>query len=67
MGGEEGEGEWGEDGGVTHRVQGPGAEGSDASREGLGESTYTQRADVSNRAPQQQLVAEGNDPQTTRK
>lgn len=42
MGGEEGEGEWGEDGGLTHRVQGPGAEGSDASREGLGESTYTQ-------------------------
>lgn len=27
----------------------------------------TYRADVSNRAPQQQLVAEGNDPQTTRK
>lgn len=33
------EGEWGEGGGVTHRVQGPGAEESDASREGLGEST----------------------------
>lgn len=27
----------------------------------------TYRADVSNRAPQQQLVADGNDPQTTRK
>lgn len=37
--GEEGEGVWGESGGVTHRVQGPGAEESDASREGLGEST----------------------------
>ncbi len=33
------EGDWGEGGGVTHRVQGPGAEESDASREGLGEST----------------------------
>lgn len=32
-------GGWGEGGGVTHRVQGPGAEESDASREGLGEST----------------------------
>lgn len=42
MGGEEGEVAWGEGGGVTHRVQGPGAEESDASREGLGESTYTQ-------------------------
>lgn len=43
VGREEGEkGVWGEGGGVTHRVQGPGAEGSDASREGLGESTYTQ-------------------------
>ncbi len=28
------EGDWGEGGGVTHRVQGPGAEESDASREG---------------------------------
>lgn len=38
--GEEREGERGEEGGgVTHRVQGPGAEESDASREGLGEST----------------------------
>lgn len=35
-------GERGEDGGVTHRVQGPGEEESDASREGLVESTYTQ-------------------------
>lgn len=43
VGGEEGEeGVSGEGAGVTHRVQGPGAEGSDASREGLGESTYTQ-------------------------
>lgn len=37
--GEVGEGERGEGGGVTHRVQGPGGEESDASREGLGEST----------------------------
>lgn len=34
-----GEGERGEEGGVTHRVQGPGGEESDASREGLVEST----------------------------
>lgn len=38
-GGEEREGEWGKGGGVTHRVQGPGAGESDASREGLVEST----------------------------
>ena len=38
-GGEGREGERGEGGGVTHRVQGPGAEESDASREGLGEGT----------------------------
>lgn len=37
--GEERDGALQEAGGVTHRVQGPGAEGSDASREGLGEST----------------------------
>lgn len=37
--GEEREGDWGEGGGVTHRVQGPGVEESDASREGLEEST----------------------------
>lgn len=57
MGGEEGEGEWGEDGGVTHRVQGPGAEGSDASREGLGESTYTQLG----RQNKKQSCASGHD------
>lgn len=33
--GEDGGAERGEAGGVTHRVQGPGAEESDASREGL--------------------------------
>lgn len=37
--GEGREGERGEGGGVTHRVQGPGVEESDASREGLDEST----------------------------
>lgn len=35
------EGDRGEDGGVTHRVQGPGAEELDASREGLGGTTET--------------------------
>lgn len=43
MDGREGEVRGGEKGGgFTHRGQGPGAEGSDASREGLGETTYTQ-------------------------
>lgn len=37
--GEGREGDRGEGGGVTHRVQGPGGEESDASREGLGEGT----------------------------
>lgn len=37
--GEEADGVTGKGGGVTHRVQGPGEEESDASRERLGEST----------------------------